>query len=110
MIKSELADILEARKNISGARAQHVVDVIFESMIEALRRDENIFIRGFGSMMIRHYGPYLARNPKSGAKAPVKSRRLPLFIMSQEILRRINKGTLKTRRQAKVKKNARQKR
>ena len=107
MIKSELAAVLEEREKLSGTHAQHVVDTIFASMIEALHRDENIFIRGFGSFMVRHYKPYVARNPKTGVSVRVKSRRLPLFIMSQEILMRINKGSLKTRRQAVVKKSAR---
>lgn len=94
MTKSELAAILEIRRKISGARAQLIVDEIFASMSGAFHRGENISIRGFGSFMLRRYRPYLARNPETGKAIPVKSRRHPTFIMSREILGRLNKGSL----------------
>jgi len=89
MTKSELAIKLSEKAGLSMAHAERVVDAIFESMIQAFKNDDSIYLRGFGSFMMRKYEPYLGRNPKTGEKVPVGHRRLPLFIVSEEMRQRV---------------------
>jgi len=89
MTKSELASSLADKAGLSLAHAERVVDAIFESMIDAFKRDDSIYLRGFGSFMLRKYEPYQGRNPKTGEKVAVGHRRLPLFIVSEEMRQRV---------------------
>ena len=62
MTKSELIDALAARSNLTKARAELVVNCVFDAMTEALQRGEGIEIRGFGSFTVRPYKAYSGRN------------------------------------------------
>jgi integration host factor subunit beta len=53
MTKSELIDAMAARSQLTKARAELVVNCVFEAMTEALQRGEGIEIRGFGSFTVR---------------------------------------------------------
>src|SRR5258708_35606632 len=80
MTKSELIDALAAvRTDLTKARAELVVNCVFDAMTEALQRGEGIEIRGFGSFPVRPYKPYSGRNPRTGEPVDVPAKRLPFF-------------------------------
>lgn len=85
MTKSELVDAIAARSELTKARAEEVVDCVFDAMIEAMHRDEGIEIRGFGSFTVRPYQPYEGRNPRTGAVVAVPAKRLPFFKVGKEL-------------------------
>ena len=58
MNKAELATEVAKRTKISQKVAKVAVDVVFEEMVNALKKGERIEIRGFGSFAIRHYEGY----------------------------------------------------
>ena len=75
MKKSELiAQFGKSKNSLTHYQAETVVNVIFNSMAEALQEEDKIEIRGLGSFTIREHNSYVARNPKSGdpIKVPVK--------------------------------------
>lgn len=63
----------------------HSVNVIFNSMIEALKRGERIEIRGFGNITIRERKARLGRNPKSGNEVKLEKRKTPFFRAGKEL-------------------------
>jgi len=79
------------KTGLSLFAAQAVVDEIFDSIRAGFLRDESTYIRGFGSLMVRQYKPYTGRNPKTGAILKVPRKRLPVFAVSEEMRKRINK-------------------
>jgi integration host factor subunit beta len=88
--KSELIDALAERSNLTKARAELVVNCVFEAMTEALERGEGIEIRGFGSFTVRPYKPYSGRNPRTGEPVPVPAKRLPFFKVGKELKELVN--------------------
>jgi len=92
MTKSELIDRLCQAGGISPIRAESIVDAIFDSIENALKRGERTEIRGFGSFEIRNYGRYVGRNPRSGSTVEVKAKRLPFFKVGKELRDRINEA------------------
>jgi integration host factor subunit beta len=90
MTKSELIDALALRSNATKARAELVVNCVFDSMTEALEKGEGIEIRGFGSFTVRPYKPYYGRNPRTGAQVPVPAKRLPFFKVGKELKELVN--------------------
>ncbi len=90
MVKSELIEKLAETGNISKSLAENVVNLIFDSMIEELKQEKPIEIRGFGSFRVRHYKGYTGRNPRTGAKVGVEAKRLPFFRAGKELRDRLN--------------------
>jgi len=90
MTKSELIDAIAGRGELTKARAEMLVNCVFDAMTEALQRNEGIEIRGFGSFTVRPYKPYNGRNPRTGQPVPVPAKRLPFFKVGKELKELVN--------------------
>jgi integration host factor subunit beta len=88
--KSELIEVVAQEANLTKGRAELVINTIFESMVEALQRDEGIEIRGFGSFTVRQYKAYEGRNPRTGDAVHVSPKRLPFFKVGKDLRQRVN--------------------
>ena len=71
MTKSELIESVAGKLVIPKGKAEMIVNIIFDSMTDALQRGDRIEIRGFGSFEVRQYKAYEGRNPRTGAKVEV---------------------------------------
>jgi integration host factor subunit beta len=89
MNKSELVEQLAAVKDISNKRAEEIVNLVFASMTEALAEGDRIEIRGLGSFVIKDYGSYTGRNPKTGEPITVSPKKLPFFKVGKELKERV---------------------
>jgi integration host factor subunit beta len=56
-----------------------VVQVVLDSIVDALHRDEKVELRGFGSFRIRQRDQRTGRNPKTGDKVHVPPKKIPYF-------------------------------
>ena len=90
MVKSELIQKLSEKGNVSKTLAETVVNLIFSSMIQELKEGKSIEIRGFGSFRVRSYKGYTGRNPRTGEKVGVISKKLPFFRVGKELRVRLN--------------------
>jgi integration host factor subunit beta len=90
MTKADLIDIVAERLRIPRGRAELLVGLIFDGMVEALQRGEGIEIRGFGSFSIRTYREYEGRNPRTGEAVHVEPKRLAFFKVGKELRERVN--------------------
>lgn len=85
MNKSELIEQLALKKDLPVKRAEELVNLIFSSMGEAMVQGERIEIRGLGSFVIKEYGTYTGRNPKTGEPIRVSPKKLPFFKVGKEL-------------------------
>ncbi len=90
MNKSELVEALAQKKEFSFKKSEEIINIIFESMSEALQSGERIEIRGFGSFVVKDYRPYTGRNPKTGEPICVKAKRLPFFKVGKELKEKVD--------------------
>ena len=90
--KSELIDQVADKLRLPKARAEQIVDTIFDSMVNALKQGDGIEIRGFGSFTVREYKGYEGRNPRTGEAVKVQQKRLPFFKVGKELRERVNDG------------------
>ncbi|AFE09120.1 integration host factor subunit beta [Corallococcus coralloides DSM 2259] len=91
MLKSDLINILVAKRGVTQKQAEATIETIFESMKDALCRGENIEIRGLGAFHVKNYQGYQGRNPKTGQVIPVKPKRGLLFRTGKELRDRVNR-------------------
>ena len=92
MNKSELIEALAQEINIPHREAAAITNTVIDTMTEALANGESIEIRGFGSFVIKEYGSYEGRNPKTGKKIKVKPKKLPFFKVGKELREKVNAG------------------
>ena len=69
---------------------QQIVNLIFDSMSQALIDQDRIEIRGFGSFMVKDYKSYMGRNPKTGEVIQVNEKKLPFFKVGKELRERVD--------------------
>jgi integration host factor subunit beta len=91
MNKAKLIQKVSERMDIPAKAAKVVVDTVFDSMGESLKKSEGVEIRGFGSFTVRHYGSYKGRNPKTGMGVDVPPKRLPYFKVGKELREMVNR-------------------
>lgn len=65
--------------------AGRVVGIFFDSIKKSLMDGDRVEIRGFGSFKIKDYGSYAGRNPRTGQRVAVLSKRLPFFRVGKEL-------------------------
>ena len=90
MNKSNLISVFSEKANLSKRNAEQFVNIMIDSMIKALKNGERVEIRGFGSFVVRTYGAYEGRNPKTGETISVDQKKLPFFKAGKDLLSRIN--------------------
>ena len=90
MNKLELISILKDRADVSKSEASGIVDIFFNSMVQALTQGDRIEIRGLCSFYVKDYKSYTGRNPKSGEKVKIAPKRLPFFKCGRELKERVN--------------------
>ena len=92
MTKADLINVISEKAHITRVKAETVVNTIFDSLTEALLRDDRIEIRGFGSFVNREYDAYQGRNPRTGEIIEVEQKKLPFFKVGKELREDINNG------------------
>ena len=90
MTKADLVDQVTALGDLTRRDADVIVETIFEGMTEALRADDKIEIRGFGSFRTRQRKSRTGRNPKTGDRVDVPAKRVPYFKPSKELRDQVN--------------------
>lgn len=90
MTKADLIDEVSRVVEITRKDSEVIVDSIFDSVVKSLKADEKIEIRGFGSFRTRQRQSRIGRNPKTGEKVEVPSKRIPYFKPSKELKDLVN--------------------
>ena len=90
MTKAELVEEVARTTQLTKKHAELIVNTVFESIVDSLKDGDKIELRGFGSFRIRQRGPRIGRNPKTGAKVQVPSKRIPYFKPGKELKELLN--------------------
>jgi integration host factor subunit beta len=85
MNKSDLIVALAKEADLPLRKSEEIVNLVFDTMSDALISGDRIEIRGFGSFMVKEYKGYTGRNPKTGDKIAVDEKRLPFFKTGKEL-------------------------
>jgi integration host factor subunit beta len=92
MLKSELITSLSSEyPQLTQKEVERVVNLIFDSMTEALEEGGRVELRGLGAFSTRDRSPRKGRNPRTGASVEVPSKRVPYFKPGKEVREGLNK-------------------
>jgi integration host factor subunit beta len=90
LTKADLVDKVTELGDLTRRDGEIIVDLLFDSVIGALKSGDKIEIRGFGSFRTRQRNSRVGRNPKTGAKVEVPAKKVPFFKPSKELRDLIN--------------------
>ncbi len=90
MTKADLIEEVSRVVEMTRKDSEVIVESIFDSVVRALRTGDKIEIRGFGSFRTRQRQPRVGRNPKTGTRVEVPSKRIPYFKPSNELKDLVN--------------------
>ena len=90
MTKADLIEEVARVVEFSRKDSEVIVEAIFDSVVRALKEDDKIEIRGFGSFRTRQRQARVGRNPKTGARVEVPAKRIPYFKPSKELQDLVN--------------------
>jgi integration host factor subunit beta len=89
--KRDLIDeLVRLYPRFSRRDAEVMVNAVFDSLAEALRRGDRIEIRGFGSFVVKHREAREGRNPRTGLTVTVAAKRVPFFKVGKELRGRVD--------------------
>ena len=91
MKKKDLVESISKQCNISKTTASDAIDIIFQSITDAINNDEKVDIKGFGSFNISDRKARKGRNPQTGEEIDIKASRVPTFKASKTLKDYCNK-------------------
>lgn len=92
MTKAALVEEVARVADLTKKHSEVIVETVFRSIIDALQRGEKIELRGFGSFRLRRRESRKGRNPKTGDRVDVPSKRVPYFKPGKELKDLINRA------------------
>ncbi len=93
MVRSELLQKLcNMHPNIFRRDMEKILEIIFSEITEALRKGENIEIRGFGIFKTTTRKARIGRNPKNSESVQIPEKKTIKWKMSKTFFKRLNKN------------------
>jgi integration host factor subunit beta len=92
MTRAELVEDVARQSQLTRRQSEVIVDAVFSSILDSLRRGDKIELRGFGSFRIRQRASRSGRNPKTGEGVVVPPRKVPTFKPGKDLRELINRG------------------
>jgi len=91
MTRSALIEKVAQRvEGLTLKQTEIVVETVFESIKEALKKGEKIEIRGFGNFRLKERQPRKARNPKTGESVEVPQKKAIRFKAGKALKEALN--------------------
>lgn len=79
MNKAALVEVVNAELGTTKVQAEQVVDTIFNTIVDSLKKGDEVAIAGFGKFSVKLRAARDARNPKTGETVKVKAKKAPKF-------------------------------
>ena len=90
MNRSDLINAIKNETSLTKNESEIIVNEFFGAITQTIANNERVEIRGFGSFAVNGYKPYVGRNPKTGVKIDVPSKKLPFFKVGKELKNRVD--------------------
>ena len=95
MTKSELIQKLMTRyPHLYAHDCDRIVNVVFDSITDALVSGERAELRGFGAFFAKDRAPRKGRNPRTGESVDVPGKRVPFFRTGKALHQQLNPGSV----------------
>jgi DNA-binding protein HU-beta len=89
MTKQQLVDKVAAKTELGKAEVALAVDSVLDVIAEALRSNERVDLRGFGSFVVKERKERQGRNPRTGETITIAAKRDAGFKPGKELAEKL---------------------
>jgi nucleoid DNA-binding protein len=89
MTKQQLIEKVATKTELGKGQAEVAVDSVFEMIGEALRENERVDLRGFGSFTVKDRKERQGRNPRTGEPITIAAKRDASFKPGKELTEKL---------------------
>lgn len=79
MNKASLVEAVNGVLNTTKVQAEQVVDTVFDSIVNGLKKGDEVSIAGLGIFSVKKRASRQARNPRTGEAITVPAMNVPKF-------------------------------
>ena len=79
MNKADIVDSVHAKLGGTKVQAEEVVETVIGSVVNSLKKGEEVSIAGLGIFSVKARAARTARNPRTGESIQVKAMNVPKF-------------------------------
>lgn len=79
MNKQSIVEAVHGILNGTKVQAEGVVDKVIDSIVNSLKKGEEVSIAGLGIFSVKQRAARMARNPRTGAAVKVAATKVPKF-------------------------------
>lgn len=90
MVRAELAHNIAIKLDKTNKYADEILTTVLNTLIDGLKKDGDVVLRGFGRFVVQDKKERMGRNPKTGEKALIKARKRVAFKSSKNLKEFLN--------------------
>jgi len=79
MNKLGIVDVVHEKLGGTKVAAEEIVDLVFDSITNSLKKGEEVSVAGFGIFTVKQRAARQARNPRTGEMVNVAAMKVPKF-------------------------------
>jgi len=91
MTKAELCKKISAQTGCDVQTTSIIVESLMEGVKKSLEKGENLYLRGFGSFILKRRAEKIARNISKNTSLVVPSHNIPAFKPCPEFIKQVSK-------------------
>ena len=95
MRKADLINIISDKTGIPKVDVLVTLETMFKEIKSSLASGENLYVRGFGSFIIKKRAAKIGRNIKKNVAVAIPEHYIPAFKPSKEFMKDIKNANLK---------------
>lgn len=90
MLKPDLVDTLAARVDISKEKATDAINIVLDSITDAVAQENTVNLIGFGSFSMRKRPERMGKNPKTGESITIAASKTVVFKPGKALKQAVN--------------------
>lgn len=83
--KKEIAELVADKHNLTKKEASEIIDLIFETMTETLKKGNRVDISGFGKFEVKTRAARTGINPQTKEQIVIPESKVPAFKASKNL-------------------------
>ena len=91
MTKADIVNRIAKNTGLEKTEVQTVIEGFMESVIESLSKDEPVYLRGFGSFIIKHRAEKTARDITKQTTIVIPAHDIPAFKPADSFMEKVSK-------------------
>lgn len=90
MNKNDLVAYVAEKTGVAKAEAERLLDAVLDGIVDALKRDDDVRLVGFGTFVVTKRKAGKGRNPRTGETIDIPATRQPKFRPGKQLKETIN--------------------